>query len=82
MQRIGYTKDPPAPSASELEAFDNIFDGNLSASNVKTLDTLFPASGKGSSRQPRRRKATSSVAPLRRFWLFSIYVISKVLVFC
>jgi hypothetical protein len=64
MQRMGYIKGPSVPSASELEAFDNIFNGNLTASNV---EALFPDGEKGSSRQPRRRKATSWVAPLRRF---------------
>ena len=29
MQRMGYTKGLSASSASELEAFDKIFDGNL-----------------------------------------------------
>jgi hypothetical protein len=58
-QRIGYTKGPPAPSASELETFDKLFDGNLTASEAEALDTLFLAAGKGSSRQPQRRKATS-----------------------
>ena len=56
---MGYTKDPSAPSESELEAFDNIFDGNLTASNVEARDALFPDGGKGSSRQPRRCKVTS-----------------------
>jgi hypothetical protein len=56
---MGYTKDPSAPSASELEAFDKLFDGNLTASNAEALDALLPAVRKGSSRQPRRRKATS-----------------------
>jgi hypothetical protein len=46
-------------SALELEAFDKIFDGNLTASNVETFDVLFTDSGKGLSRQPQRRKATS-----------------------
>ena len=59
MQRMGYTKGPSASSALELEAFDKLFDGNLTASNVQALDALFLAVGKGSSRQPRRRKATS-----------------------
>ena len=59
MQRMCYTKDPSAPSASELKAFDKLFDGNLTASNAEALDALFLAVGKGSSRQPRRRKATS-----------------------
>jgi hypothetical protein len=56
---MSYTKGPSMLSASELEAFDKIFDGNLSASNVKALDALFPDGGKGSSRQLRRREATS-----------------------
>jgi hypothetical protein len=56
---MGYTKDPSAPSASELEAFNKIFDGNLTASNVEALDALFPDGGKGSARQPRRREANS-----------------------
>ena len=59
MQRMGYTRGPPAPSASELEAFDTLFDDNLTASEVEALDELVPAVGKAPSRQPRRRKATS-----------------------
>ena len=59
MQRMGYTKGPSAPSASELAIFDKLFDGNLTASNAEALDALFPAVGRGSSRQPRRRNATS-----------------------
>jgi hypothetical protein len=59
MQRIGYTKGPATPSASELEAFDKIFDGNLTASNVEALDALFPDGGKGSARQPQRRETNS-----------------------
>jgi len=42
-------KSPSAPSTSELEAFDRIFDGNLTASNIEALDALFPDGGKGSS---------------------------------
>jgi hypothetical protein len=57
MQCMGYTKGPSAPSASDLEAFDKLFDGNLSASNAEAMDALFPAVRKGSSRQPRRHKA-------------------------
>jgi hypothetical protein len=56
---MGYTKGPSAPSASELEAFDKIFDDNLTTSNVEALDALFPGGGKGSSMQLQRRKATS-----------------------
>jgi hypothetical protein len=59
MQRMSYNKGPSAPSASELEAFDKIFDGNLTVSGVEALDTLFPDGVKGSFRQPRRRKVTS-----------------------
>ena len=59
MQRTGYTKGPTAPSASELEAFEKIVDGNLTSSNVEALDAFFPDGGKGSSRQLRRRKVTS-----------------------
>jgi hypothetical protein len=55
---MGYTKGPSTPSASELEAFDKIFNGNLTVFNVEALVALFPDSGKGLSRQPRRRKAT------------------------
>jgi hypothetical protein len=47
MQRIGYTKGPSASSASELEAFDKVFDDNLTASNVEALDALFSDGGKG-----------------------------------
>jgi hypothetical protein len=56
---MAYTKGPSASSASELEAFDKIFDGNLTVSNVEALDVLFSDSGKGSSRWPRRHKVTS-----------------------
>jgi hypothetical protein len=49
---MGYTKGPLASSASKLETFDKLFDGNLTASNAEALDTLFAAVGKGSSRQP------------------------------
>jgi len=52
MQRMGYTKGLPAPSTSELEAFDKIFDGNLTTSNNEALDALFPDGRKGSSKQP------------------------------
>ena len=48
MQRMCYTKDPSAPSASELKAFDKIFAGNLTASNVEALDALFPDGRNGS----------------------------------
>ena len=82
IQRMCYTSGPSAPSVLELEAFDKIFDDNLIASNVEALDMLFPDGGKDVSRQPRRRKATSKVAPLHWFWLFFMYVILKFEVFC
>jgi hypothetical protein len=56
---MGSTKGPSVPSTSELEAFEKIFDGNLTAFNAEALEALFPDDGKGSYRQPRRRKATS-----------------------
>ena len=59
-QRMCYTKGPSATSASEVEAFDKIFDANLTASNVEALDALFPNGGKGSSRKPRRRKVSGT----------------------
>jgi hypothetical protein len=49
---MGYTKGLSAPSASELENFDKLFDSNLTTSNAEASDALFPAIGKGSSRQP------------------------------
>ena len=52
MQRMGYTRGPSAPSALELEAFDRLFDGNLTVSEAEALDELFPAIGKAPSRQP------------------------------
>ena len=58
MQRMGYTKGQLASSVSELKALDKLFDSDLTASNAEALDALFPAVGKGSSRQPRRRKIT------------------------
>ena len=59
MQRMGCTKGPSTPSASELEAFDKLFNGNLTVSNAKALEALFPAIEKGLSRRPRRCRATS-----------------------
>ena len=59
MQRMSYIKGPSAPSASELEAFDKLFDGNLTASEAEALDKLFQAVEKAPSRQPRRHNATS-----------------------
>jgi hypothetical protein len=47
---MGYSKGPSAPSASEPEAFDKIFDNNMTVSNIEALDALFPYGGKGSSR--------------------------------
>jgi hypothetical protein len=52
MQRMSYTKGLSAPSASELETFDRLFDGNMTASEAEALDELFPAIGKAPSRQP------------------------------
>ena len=49
---MGYTKDPSALSASELDAFDKILDGNLTVSIAEELEALFPDGGKGLSRQP------------------------------
>ena len=43
MHHMSYTRDPSVPSASELEAFDRLFDCNLTASEAETLDELFPA---------------------------------------
>jgi hypothetical protein len=56
---MGYIKGPSVPSASEVEAFDRLFDGNLSASEAEAMDALFPTVGKGPSRQLRGHKATS-----------------------
>jgi hypothetical protein len=42
-----------------MDAFDKLFDDNLTASNAEALDVLFPTIRKGSSKQPRKRKATS-----------------------
>jgi hypothetical protein len=67
---MGYIKGPSASSASEVEAFDKLFDGNLTASEAEAMDALFPAVVNSSSRQLRRRKATSKVTPLHQFWLF------------
>ena len=55
MQRMGFTKGPSAPSVSELEAYEKLFGGDLTASKAEALEELFPAM----SRQSRRRKATS-----------------------
>jgi hypothetical protein len=56
MQRMGFTKGPSTPSVSELEAYDKLFSGDLTASEAEALDELFPAVR---FRQPRRRKAIS-----------------------
>ena len=56
MQRMGFTKGPSTPSASELAAYDKLFGGDLTASEAEALDELFPVVW---SRQPRRHKATS-----------------------
>jgi len=56
MQRMGFTKGPSAPSVSELEAYEKLFDGDLTAFEAKALDDLFAAVR---SRQPRRCKTTS-----------------------
>jgi hypothetical protein len=47
---MGYTKGPSTPSASELESFDRLFDGNMTASEAEAMDELFPAIGKATSR--------------------------------
>ena len=78
MQRIGYIK---GPSASEVEAFDKLFDGNLTVSEAEVMDVLFPAIGKGSSRQLRRCKATPRSHRCVGFGRF-LYVISKQEIFC
>ena len=56
MQGMDFTKGPSAPSASELEAYDKLFGGDLTASEAEALDELFSAVR---SRQPRGRKSTS-----------------------
>jgi len=56
MQRIGFTKGPSTPSASELEAYEKLSGGDLTVSEAEALDELFPAVR---SRQPRRCKTTS-----------------------
>ena len=56
MQRMGFTKGPSAPFASELEAYDKLFGGDRTASEAKALDELFPAVR---SRQPQGHNATS-----------------------
>jgi len=52
---MGFSKGPSAPSASELEAYEKLFGGDLTASEAEALDELFPVV----SRQSRRCKATS-----------------------
>ena len=56
MQRMGFTKGPSTPSASELEACDRLFGGDLTVSEAEVLDEFFPVV---QARQPQRRKATS-----------------------
>jgi hypothetical protein len=54
-----YNKGLFAPSASELETFDRLLDGNMTVSEAEALDKLFPTVGKAPSRQPCTRKGTS-----------------------
>jgi len=35
MQYMGYTIGPPAPSMLELETFNRLFDGNMTASEPR-----------------------------------------------
>jgi hypothetical protein len=49
MQRMGFTKGPSAPSASELPAYDKLFGSDLTAYKAEALDELFPTVR---SRQP------------------------------
>ena len=56
MQRMSFAKGPSVPSALELEAYEKLFDGDLTAFEAKALDDLFAAVR---SRQPRRCKTTS-----------------------
>ena len=64
---MGYIKGPSTPSASKLEAFDKLFNSNLTASNAEALDALLPPAGKGLSIQPRKHKATSLVTLLCQY---------------
>jgi hypothetical protein len=68
-------------SASELETFDKLFHGNMTASETEALDELFPAVGKARSRQPRRRKGTSYAHSCVDLDCF-LYIISNPNVFC
>jgi hypothetical protein len=43
---MSYTKGLLAPSASELETFDKLFDDDLTASNAEALDALVQAAAK------------------------------------
>ena len=76
MQRMGYTKGRTTPFVSELEAFDKLFDGNLTTSNAEALDALFSALEKA---HPGSRE--NARPPLRSHHCVGIgcflYVISK-----
>jgi hypothetical protein len=56
---MGNTKSPSAPSASELETFDRLLNGNMTASEAEVLNELFSAAAKAPSKHPQRHKATS-----------------------
>jgi len=43
---MAYTKGPFAPSTLELETFDRLFNGNMTASEAEALEELFLAVGK------------------------------------
>jgi hypothetical protein len=67
MQHVGYTKDLSAQSSSELEAFDKIFDSNLTASTAEALED----SGKGSSSSREGARPPSRSHPYVGFSCFS-----------
>jgi hypothetical protein len=43
MQLMGFNKGPSVPSMLELEAYDRLFDSDLTTSKSKALDELFLA---------------------------------------
>ena len=80
MQRMGYTRGLSAPSASELEAFDRLYDGNLTASKARRwMSSSRPLerhrSGSRENARPPRPQSCIDIG-------CSFYVISKHEAFC
>jgi hypothetical protein len=72
-----------APSASELETFDMLFDGNLTASNTEAMDgRALPGSWKWLVQATAKTQGHLLGRTAALVLVVSFYVISKQEVFC